>query len=307
MEAHSTEVAVIEELPAAELYLLEDSQSATDPIAAGALQICRIQVSGTFFLYLPPDFRYVLSKTIKVLKGKDKRYILPTNQAGVLYGIVIRNPVKAKVALLDVVLEDQTEFIVHKHTFSDSVSSAVVTGGGWIAKGIKRGAVLAAVGFSKGKEKVNKMLDERRERKKAAARAQIEAKSSEASEQLPLSSVASMMAVNRAVASTDTSFAPPPPAQPLTHSVSAAKTSVTTAVTQTVAAASTSARVLADRVIQRELGLSGGTEDLMKGLRLLNAAAKYVDPAKVLQVAASAAQVAANAAQVLAPPRPQPS
>ena len=299
MDSHIAEVSVIEELQTVELYLLDDSQTHTDPIAVGTLQICRIQVSGTFFLFLPPDFRYVLAKTIQVLRAKDKRYILPTNQPGMLYGIVIRNPEKAKVGILDVVLEDQTEFIVHKNTFGDSVSDVVAKGGSWLAKGIKRGAALAAVGLSKGKEKVCKMLDERKERKKLAARAQIQAKSEQADQQLPLSSVSSMLAMSRAVASTEANFPPvPPPAAPLHTSVS----TVSSAVTEAAATVSGSVKGFADRVVQQQLGLAGGTQDLMKGLRLLNAAAgtvsRYVDPATVLRVASSAAQMIAP------PPRP---
>jgi len=298
MDSRSTEVSIIEEIPTTELYLLDDSQSHTEPIAIGTLQICRIQVSGTFFLFLAPDFRYVLSKTIQVLRAKDKRYILPTNQSGLLYGLVVRDPVKAKVEILDVVLEDQTEFIVHKNTFGDSVSTAVAKGGSWIAKGIKRGAALAAVGLMKGKEKVGKMMDERKERKKLAARAEIEAKSGQASQQLPLSSVASMMAMSRAVASTDVAFPPvPPPSAPLRNSAS----TVSSAVSDAVTSVSGSVKGIADRVVQQELGLSGGTQDLMKGLRLLNTVAgtvsRYVDPATVLRVATSAAQL-------VAPPRP---
>jgi hypothetical protein len=158
---------------------------------------------------------------------------------------------------------------------------------------------LAAVGLSKGKEKVSKMLDERKERKKLAARAQIEAKSGQADQQLPLSSVSSMLAMSRAVASTEAAFSPvPPPPASLHTSVS----TVSSAVTEATATVSSSVKGFADRVVQQQLGLTGGTQDLMKGLRMLNAVAgtvsRYVDPATVLRVASSAAQMIAP------PPRP---
>ena len=79
---------------------------------------------------LSPIFQYVLAIGITTVKGRDKRYLLPTDDRAIFYGLTLDPKLKDDIALVDIILSENTRFSVEQ-SISDKFENAVKKG--WFA------------------------------------------------------------------------------------------------------------------------------------------------------------------------------